>query len=406
MHLLFLTTANLSSNPRLVKEIRVALTLNYRVTVLLFNLKQWTIGLEEEYTKQFPQVTFVYLPITKRYSYSWFSSSLLSLIAKQVCKFLKSSLFIAALASDKRSYVLHQKLGQLNLNSVDLVIAHNLGALYPAYQYAKQHQIPFGFDVEDFHPGEIVHADKKNEINRRTLLMQQLLPKADYVTAASPLIAQEVRNLCKVQVTTINNSFYSSEFELPEIYVSADAKIKFVWFSQNINYGRGLELILPALDEYKDTVTLTLIGNLNQQFANTYLQNRTYVDIVAPLKQGVLHKELSNYDVGLALELRSADFNREIALTNKIFAYKQAGLFILATNTKAQTEFMEQYKEDGCFCEQTVEALIAGVATIINNISTIRAGKTSRFKQAIGIAFETEAQKLVALWEKTLQKQA
>ncbi|WP_162426431.1 glycosyltransferase family protein [Pontibacter pudoricolor] len=373
------------------------------MTVLLFDLKQWTIGLEEEYTKQFPQVSFVYLPITKSHFYSWLTSSLLNSFAKKADKIFRSSLFIAALASDKRSYVLHQKLRQLNLNSVDLVIAHNLGALYPAYQFAKQYQIPFGFDVEDFHPGEVIKVDAVKEIIRRTVLMKQLLLKANYVTAASPLIAEEVKRLCNVPVITVNNSFYSSEFRSASSKLSNE-KVNLVWFSQNINFGRGLELLLPALDIFSYKVNLTLIGNLNPEFAETYLTGRNYVVIKAPLSQKDLHQMLSDYDIGLALEISTTDLNKDIALSNKIFAYKQAGLYILATDTKAQLAFMASYKDDGIVTEQNVQALVTIIEFILGNIESIRASKQKRFDQARGIAFETEAQKLVTLWERALQK--
>ncbi|MBJ6119802.1 hypothetical protein JAO76_16460 [Pontibacter sp. BT310] len=402
MRLLLITSTNLTSNPRLVKEMRLALSIGYDVTVVLFDLKQWTKSLEQTYQKEFKEVKFIYLSITRN-SFNWLQTTLVHFFAKKLNSSYPLSLKLSAFASDKRSFLLTKKLKKLSHKKFDLIISHNLGALYPAFQYANKHNIPFAFDVEDYHPGEVIPADAEGEKMRREFLMQQMLPQAEFITAASPLIANQVGKLCQCTVTTINNSFYSSEFKLSLLDDAVEDKIKLVWFSQHINHGRGLELLLPALDMFNDIVGLTLIGNLNQDFGDSWLKGRGYVGVIAPLPQNELHEELSKYDAGLALELKSVDFNRDIALTNKIFAYKQAGLFILATDTQAQSEFMNQYKEDGYVCEQTIESLKAGVDYIIQNISAIRAGKNNRFNAAIKIGFETEAQKLVALWQDVLK---
>ncbi len=402
MRILFITTSNLSSNPRLVKEIRLALSKKYKIVVVLFDLKQWTTELEKLYQKEFKDVELIYLPVSRQNLISWLQLSIVHIAAKKFYRYFPLSLKLAAVASNKRSFSLVKKLKNLCCN-IDLIVAHNLGALYPAFQISKKLKVPFAFDVEDYHPGEVIKVDTANEVERRRYLMQKLFLKANYVTAASPLIAEEVEKLCKVPVTTVNNSFYSSEFSLVSSTFSKK-RVNLVWFSQNINQGRGLELLLPALDHFSDKVNLTLIGHLNPEFAKAYLTGRNYVVIKAPLSQMDLHQELSNYDIGLALELEAADFNRNIALTNKIFAYKQAGLYILATDTKAQLAFMERYKDDGAVTEQTVGALKRTVGFIIENIESIRASKLNRFEQAKEIAFETEAQKLVALWERAFQK--
>ena len=45
-------------------------------------------------------------------------------------------------------------------------------------------------------------------------------------------------------------------------------------------------------------------------------------------------------DVGLALENKDADVNKDICLTNKFLAYVQAGLYIFATDTFGQNHFL------------------------------------------------------------------
>jgi hypothetical protein len=403
MKISFLTTSSLATNPRLVKEVLLAQDQFDKVEVISFSFGNWSNELDDKIKLQFKSnVKVIELPASKQSFFVWFTSTLLERLAKKLFYFNNKSLILTSLASNKRTSLLLYYIRKHNLLiGSSIIISHNLGALFPAFYFTSLYNIPFAFDVEDYHPGEVIHQDAVNEKKRREILMQLVLPHAAYVTAASTLIAREVENLCKVPVITINNSFYSKEFELPAAAgINFGQKLKLVWFSQHINYGRGLELLFSALDSVCDHVTLTLIGNLNSNFAKEWLQDITYVKVIAPLQQDILHKELSKHDIGLALDLSSTDFNRDIALTNKIFAYKQAGLYVLATDTKAQVDFMNQFKDEGYVCEQTSESISSGIAYMLEHVERIRAEKTNRLNKAREIAFEAEEEKLKALWQK------
>ena len=111
-----------------------------------------------------------------------------------------------------------------------------------------------------------------------------------------------------------------------------EGPLRLVWFSQNISAGRGLEYILPPLKKFVGTIELHLFGNLDGAFYEAHLKPMKNVFIHEPLPQKKLHNNLSNYDVGLALEI-ATDRNRDICLTNKLLAYFQAGLFVFASDT-------------------------------------------------------------------------
>ncbi len=73
-------------------------------------------------------------------------------------------------------------------------------------------------------------------------LMSELLPHANYITFASPLIKQKIVNQMLLPETcikeVINNVFSKNEFSIHEHHIAGD-KLQLVWFSQNIDYGRG-----------------------------------------------------------------------------------------------------------------------------------------------------------------------
>src|SRR5690606_17167044 len=194
-----------------------------------------------------------------------------------------------------------------------------------------------------------------------------------YISFASPLIEVESNKLVslnKSKQLLINNSFFEEEFIPPKEI--DDDKVQFVWFSQYISFGRGLELFLHAADALSNKLHLTLIGYIDAEFHQKELASGKFVSIKGPMHQRELHQQLANYDIGLALELNTADFNRNICLTNKIFAYSQAGLYVLATDTDSQKQFLGEFSEYGLLTAQNPIAIRKKIEEIISNKKYLR----------------------------------
>jgi hypothetical protein len=399
--ILFITTNNLTTNPRLLKEVQLALDNGFLPTVVCFDFDNWTTAIENDLRSEFIGVEFISIPASRESFFSWATTSVLHFFYRRLFKVLGYSLKGHAFASEKRSISLIHKLNELD-SIYSFIISHNLGALFPAYFFAKKKKIPFAFDVEDFHPGEKIGKDYKNEKSRRIFLLQKLLPSASYISYASPLIGDAILNLIPTlsQRTyfLLNNSFSSKEFNLPEAVETN--KLNFVWFSQNIAEGRGLEAFIPILYEFKDDVELTLVGNLNENFNNSFIKKYSeIISFIKPLPQASLHRLLSKFDVGLAIESESTDYNRDICLTNKIFAYAQAGLYVLATNTKGQTQFIEQNPWSGKLIGNTSNEFRYAIKYLIEKKCYIRNGSLERFGKSKKLSWENEQTILVNIWK-------
>ena len=74
-------------------------------------------------------------------------------------------------------------------------------------------------------------------------------------------------------------------------------------------------------------------------------------------------------------------------MTNKIWAYTQSGLYVLATDTLAQIKFLKDNENIGLISEQNAENF-----TI--SIEKIRKEKQSRFNYAQKLSWENEREKL------------
>lgn len=402
--ILFLTTSNLATNPRLFKELRIAGE-NYETLAVCFKIGGWSDVVDDEILKTEGNLNVTYLSALRKPYLLWFTSSLIHTVTGKIWSRFNQNVALTAFSSNKRSFLLWKYLRSnlKSFNDFDFIVAHNLGALFPAYYASKKLNIPFIFDMEDFYPGEKIHQDAHNEVQRREFLLKGLLPKAEKVTAASPLIAKETEKLTGVKNLYIANSFYSEEFTPPAAQKDGNV-LSLVWFSQNIDAGRGLEICITALDNFPTQVSLTLIGNLNEDFAKEWINGRAYINIKEPMLQTELHKELANYDIGLALEMSNADFNRELALTNKILAYLQSGLFLLATDTLAQKALLNQFEDHGLLCNQNAKALSKGISELLKNKDRIRSSKLDRYYAAKSLAFENEAEKLKTVWKNVKSK--
>ncbi|MCX6239084.1 MAG: hypothetical protein NTY07_16240 [Bacteroidia bacterium] len=387
---LVILSGNISSTPRAIKVINLIRN-THTVDVLyvkrnVFWDKQDTYILKKNYFDSY-SIKYSSISVLKK-----ILIRIISVISRHLFNWGIKNIHISAWASQELNILFFFKTKK---NDYEIIFSHS-GSLYPAKLYSKNFKIPVIIDIEDYHPGEQIENDPDNEKLRREYLMEQLLPKAKLVTYASPLIGKAILNLsCSTKIKNhllINNCFPSIEFIEPRDN-STSKKVRFVWFSQTISYNRGLELILPVLDRFSGKISISLIGNLNSNFFEKCLKQYSFLEISPPLLQHQLHNKLSEFDIGLAIELNSSDFNRQICLTNKLFSYLQAGLYILATDTPAQIDFINSHQSHGLICKQNSNDVESMIVSIIENISKIRDNKCERFLDAKKFDWEEESLK-------------
>ena len=247
--ILFISKDNLTTNPRLYKELKLAISLGYEVDFIGFFSDKWSDKIDK-FLKVQNMADIVYISATRKPLFLWLLSTIVEKTIQKFYPYLKKILKINAYAHSKRTFLICKHLKKYN-KKYDLIVAHTLPSLYPAYKLSKKLRVPFIFDIEDYHPGEAISTDAQNEISRRKFLMKTILTHATYISYASPLIGKYSLELLKgmkiPENGLINNCFSENEFQFKE---NNTQKVKFVWFSQNIAAGRGLELILPALKKY------------------------------------------------------------------------------------------------------------------------------------------------------------
>jgi glycosyltransferase involved in cell wall biosynthesis len=232
----------------------------------------------------------------------------------------------------------------------DLYIAHYSGALAAAARAANENGARVGFDAEDFETGYYDMDTGPKKIDRLIDdVERKCLPACCYVTAASPGIAAAYQSKYGISMPrSVLNVFPLTERPPRFRDTSSNGPLRLYWFSQTIGPGRGVEDVIRAMGKLRSCdIELHLRGlarpqhcrDLQELAARSEVRPNAVV-LHSPLPPDEMIRAASEFDVGLALE-QPVSLNRDICLTNKIFAYLLAGNAIAATATTGQKPIID-----------------------------------------------------------------
>lgn len=392
-NILFLTTTNLASNPRLCKELQIAEEIFDSIDVVQFRLGNWSDEITDSIKLNFKKTNFIELSATRNPFFPWLFSSLIEM-GLNLIYFELFGLRLTSYSLNKRSILLNLKLNK-NKKKYDWIIAHNPGAFFPAYTFSKRTECMLGLDIEDYHPGE-TNDFKKSQ--RMLKMMQKVLPKANYCSFASSQIQIEVEQQLGGGMRnwfTIINGFPREEFITP--IEDNSEKLKLIWFSQNIAENRGLEYFIKAANELNNEIELHLIGSLTKENSEKLLTNSNGIYIHDPLSQRELHVFISRFDIGLAIE-PCKDFNNSISLSNKLLAYAQAGLYVIATPTIGQLGFLNNSNLNYSIVNLEEAEIFNCLKTMLQTKRINKLNKQEQFKNAQKYAWEEINMPLIEAW--------
>lgn len=393
MKFLFITSSNIACNPRLLKELQLAIQLGKSCTVLQFKLGNWTDSKTDQLKNSLRNVQFIEFSALRTPFFKWLYTSL----AEKVLSILPSTLLsikLQAFSLSKRTIIINKFLKN-HLDHYDWVIAHNPPTFYPALIFSSKIGAKFGLDIEDYHPGETNDLKQSQKMLR---LMKMILPKADYCSFAAPLIQEEVQKYITHESKkwfTILNGFSKIEFKEPKQKNSQ--KLKIVWFAQNINPSRGLEKFISVVNLMHNDIELHLIGDLSKKNRAVLLQNDEGIIIHNPVSQKELHQFIGRFDIGLVAD-SPINRNRDLAITNKLIAYAQAGLFIISVSSLGHNELLYRSKLQFQIINYTEKDINYCLRNLINNFKLQGFNKVKQFNAAQKYAWEEIKMPLIKVW--------
>lgn len=334
-----------SANPRLVKEAVALYEAGYSVTVIFCYLSPWADKFDVDLFQQNKGINWVGVGYRQ-------SNRLGYAFARVRQKFFELTYpFVRNANSAIKSLVLfNQELVKETLkHQAGLYIGHNLGALNAVVKAAKKHEALAAFDFEDFHRGEFVAGDHRNEMV--SSIERTYVGNLCYASSASPLITKAYQTIFpSIKWLTVNNCFPKS-YSIGFLEDLPNKPLKLFWFSQFVGRNRGLEKVIEAIGKFPvGTIQLHLLGNCSSEIRE-HLENicppiKNQLVFLAPVPEPQILKIASGCHLGLAVEVPYIE-NREFCLTNKVFMYLLAGNAVLFSTTAAQSHFLEKYPKIG-----------------------------------------------------------
>ncbi|HLZ87972.1 MAG TPA: glycosyltransferase [Puia sp.] len=335
--IVILTTGQPSTNPRMVKEVEALREAGETIIVFYSYWAAWALPADEELLARHPGVFRMVGGSPGKDRLSWLLTRL----------FYKMAFRLGGRVPFFRQYALARTTRSLEKAALreraDLFIAHNLGSLPAAVKAARKWGAAVGFDAEDYHRGEFERPEGPRY--RYTAYVEEtFMPACDYLTAASPLIAEAYEKILGGKRLTVVNNVFSRDYLQPERR-STGRGLRLFWFSQTVGPDRGLELIVRAialLPEYE--IRFDIAGACSDAYKallTGFTNGKDYLEFIPPVSPDRLFPLSAGYDIGMAAEVPHSE-NRDRCLTNKLFTYLLAGNGILASSTSAQRRFMEE----------------------------------------------------------------
>ncbi|HEX2852744.1 MAG TPA: glycosyltransferase [Opitutaceae bacterium] len=395
--ILILSASHLCRNPRVLKEATTLGHAGYDVTVMSVSSHARFEDMDRELMKGLPfqRKTIDYSAPTKSARLANFLQRCGTWGARLLCVRLRIELAqslgpAGALLRFARSH------------PADLTIVHTEIPIW-----AAEHLVGDGrrvaVDIEDWYSEDLMFADRRSRPLRLLRRAENfVLHHAVYSSTTSQSMASALAETYRCRAPlVIHNTFPLQSQPRTDRPPGGDAPA-FIWFSQTIGPGRGLELFFAAWARTTQRSRVCLVGDERPGYRQRLLEripehrrgDVTFHPLVTP---EALPLKLAEYDLGLALEPHWPR-NRDVTISNKIFQYMNAGLALVATDTAGQSEVMRAAPESGLLLqahETTRNA--AALDALLGDPARLRACQNASRAAAVEkFCWEKDAQQLLA----------
>lgn len=263
-------------------------------------------------------------------------------------------------------------------------------------------------DFEDWHSCDLLpSAQSIRPIELIRNAERDLLRQSAYTSTTSHAMAHALQDALGGSLPiAITNSFpLQPEPNLRQ----PDNPPAFIWFSQTIGPGRGLEPFLAAWRETNHASRLTLLGDIDPAYRLKLIHRLpperrdwlTFLPVTSPQDLPVV---IGKHDVGLALELNFPT-SKNCTISNKILQYLNAGLAVVASDTAGQREVAAK-SPGACILIDIFQtrALTAKLDEILADRMLLASMGRAARRAAVGTyCWEREAPRLLNAVESALQ---
>ena len=391
--ILILASGQLCRAPRVLKEATTLGRAGYDVTVMTVADSARFEAMDQEILKSAPfrKVTLDMLSRSGVAGARVFQSRLATLIARRGARFGLRS---------KQAFGPARALARLARGfEADLTIVHTeMPFCIGCDLLARGRRV--AADFEDWHSQSMLPEQEATRPipilgNAERLLMR----KAAYKSATSGAMANGLQGAFGGSLPIVITNSFPLQPEPPSR--APGNPPSFLWFSQTVGPGRGLEGFVDAWGQTARPSRLCLVGDVAESYRAALLGRlpkgpRDRVEFLPLTPPGALPSMLAMHDIGLALE-PDTPANKDLTISNKILQYLNAGLAVVASPTAGQREVLERAKGAGVLVDLSrTGEVVARLDGLLSDPSRLSAmGRVARRAAVDTYCWEREAPKLL-----------
>jgi glycosyltransferase involved in cell wall biosynthesis len=393
-----ITQSHLSRNPRVLKEAILLAQQGYQVEIVTNVITTTLFNEDRALINPYPNIKINVVSNLAE------TDTIIDRLLHKLGRTLKQYVNIETPLS--LGYGAHKYLKVCKAINAQLYICHQELATYVGSKLLRENR-KVAFDLEDWYSDDLLPEAQKNRPVKLLRKIEDIaLHKGKYCTTTSNALAAKLSQYYSAPKPAVIYNVFSKNGRLLNIEKSFSGTLKLFWFSQTIGPGRGLEQFIQASAQIKNTFELHLLGNITADYKATLnllipAQHSMYFHALVPA--GQLAEKISEFDIGLALEL-DTPMSRNYTITNKYFQYIQAGLPVIASQTAGQAEAFEQFKPGFMLSQNANDEEIVRLEKWLNDPEELRAARERAIEAAGFFNWETESNKLITLVNKAIEK--
>ena len=406
--ILILIGAHLSTAPRAQKEAATLAEVGHEVTVGGFWSNPMQVARDQILLATAPYQFYPIVDFQPQHRWVNLNVRIQSRLARELFK--RFGLFTPNLIG-----ILPEKmLKYVRQFKADLTIVHAEAGLWVGSKLLAE-GFRVGVDFEDWFAEDLLpEARRERPISVIQSLEKELAQRCTYCLTTSESLAAGLATAYQApELTVIYNVFPWAERQHLDGQIRDRHNLAMPslhWFSQTLGQGRGLEVLFAALSEINQPLELHLRGHypetsrqwLEPQIPQSW-RDRVFIHPTVPNHE--LLSRIAEHDIGLALETPFCH-SRDLTITNKLFQYLQAGLAVIATETRGQKEVLTNYPQAGILIpSDDPSALAAAITQLVDHPAKLAAMKQAAL-MATQEKYNWESQKplLIELAALALQK--
>ncbi len=283
----------------------------------------------------------------------------------------------------------------------DIFLANDVDVLPANFFAARIRKKPLVFDSHELFSEvpELTNRKKVKAVWQK--IEDYFIPKLENCYTVCQSIADFYQKKYNVKFEVVRNiPFAKQEISTPKTPVALpDGKI--ILYQGTVNIGRGLELIIEAMQDVE--ANLVVIGGgdvkekLEQQAKKVNSRNNIIFLGRVPFEQLGYYTKMA--DVGISIE-ENLGLNYYYALPNKLFDYINAKIPVLVSDFPEMRRIIEDYGIGKILKERTPKYLAAVLIEMIGDEEQIKGWKMNLEKAKQELTWENEKEKLISVFNK------